>query len=98
MTDDVERFITRRFDASDREAAAALVASATIHDGSVAEARLLRCAVVASGGSLQTLQTYIDLLKIDWRDVIVAGEYAPRGGKLVRVRNLHDPIADDEAG
>jgi hypothetical protein len=98
ITGDVENFITRRFAAPDREAAVALVTSATIHDGSAAGPRLIRCAVVASGGSLERLRTYIDLLKIDWRDVIVAGEYASRDGKLVRVRNLNTPIADDEAG
>jgi hypothetical protein len=96
VIEDVERFITRRFAPSDREAAVALVTSATIHDGSVAGPRLIRCAVVASGGSMDTLRTYIDLLKIDWRDVIVAGEYVPRDGKLVRVRNLNEPIENEE--
>jgi len=95
MTADVERFIARRFDARDREAAVALVASATIHDGTVAGPRLVRCAVVASGGSLESLGLYVELLKVDWRDVIVAGEYVPRGGELVRVRNLNAPIEDE---
>jgi hypothetical protein len=95
ITDDVEKFVSRRFEAPDREAALALVTSATIHDGSIAGPRLIRCAVVASGGSLARLQTYIELLKIDYRDVIVAGEYGSRDGKLVRVRNLSEPIEDE---
>jgi hypothetical protein len=34
-------------------------------------------------------------LKVDYGDVIVEGEYVPRKGELVRVRNLNEPIADD---
>jgi hypothetical protein len=43
---------------------------------------------VASKGSLEKLQYYIALLAVDYRDVIVAGEYEVTGGKLVRVMNL----------
>jgi len=34
------------------------------------------------------------LLKRDYRDVIVAGEYDSVAGKLIRVRNLSEPIED----
>jgi hypothetical protein len=34
-------------------------------------------------------------LKRDFRDVIVEGEYLPVGTKLVKVRDLNQPIADD---
>jgi hypothetical protein len=73
----------------------ALVKSATIHDGSAAGPRLIRCALIASGGSLEKLRGEIELLKIDYRDVIMAAEYASRSGKLVRVRNLNEPIVDE---
>jgi hypothetical protein len=59
-----------------------------VHDGSHAGPRLQRCALVASRGSLEKLQYYLKLLEVDFRDVIVAGEYEPIAGKLVRVRDL----------
>ena len=37
----------------------------------------------------------INSLKHDYRDVIVEGEYVPRGGELVKVRDLNAPIPDD---
>ena len=93
---DVELFVGRKFPAPDQETARRLLQDATIHDGSPARPRLLRCAVIASGGSLEKLRAEIDMLTIDYRDVIVAGEYVPKGAGLVRVRNLNEPI-DDEA-
>ena len=92
---DVEKFVTRKFDASEREEALALLKAATIHDGSAPDARLLRCAVVASGGSITRLRMELETLKHDFRDVIVEGEYVPRGGGLVRVRDLNEPIPDE---
>jgi hypothetical protein len=95
LTPDVERFIARRFIGSEREAASALCRSATIHDSSSAGPRLIRCALVASGGSLERLRAEIEHLKIDYRDVIMAGEYISRDGEPVRVRNLNEPIEDE---
>lgn len=37
----------------------------------------------------------VETLKHDWRDVIVEGEYVPSEGKLVRVRDLNNPIPDE---
>jgi len=42
--------------------------------------------LVASQGSLETLQYYVKVLAVDFRDVIVAGEYESIAGELVRVR------------
>jgi hypothetical protein len=95
LTSDVERFIARKFGASDREAALALCASARIHDGSPAGPRLIRCALVASGGSLERLRVEIEHLEVDYRDVILAGEYVSKDGAFARVRNLNEPIEDD---
>jgi hypothetical protein len=92
---DVEKFIARRFEASDQEEALALLESATIHDGSAPGPRLLRCAAIASGGSMERLRMEIETLKRDYRDVIVEGEYIPRGRELVKVRNLDEPIPDE---
>jgi hypothetical protein len=95
IPEDVARFVIRRFAPSDRADALEWLGAATIHDGTAASPRLLRCAAVASGGSLERLRAEIEMLKIDWRDVIVAGEYVPGSDDLVRVRNLNDPIPDD---
>ncbi len=70
-------------------------ASATIEDGSAATARLIRCAAIASGGSLARLRVESERLKVDWRDVIVAGEYDGIDGELSRVRDLNDPVSND---
>lgn len=95
LTPDVEKFLSRRFVGSEREAAAALCRSATIHDGSSAGPRLVRCALLASAGSLEKLRVAIEHLKIDYRDVIMAGEYISRDGEPTRVRNLNEPIEDE---
>ena len=95
LPDDVIRFIARKFDAADRGVAAAVLFAATTEDGSAASPRLVRCAAVASGGSLARLRAETDRLKVDWRDVIVAGEYESTGSELSRVRDLNEPIADE---
>ena len=92
---DVVSFIARRFAAADRETAVQLLEAATIHDGSAAEPRLIRCAVVASAGSLDKLRYYVELLKVDYRDVIMAGEYTPSLADPVRVRDLNGRIEDE---
>jgi len=89
------RYVARKFDAAERDAAAAILCAATIEDGSAASSRLVRCAAVASGGSLARLRAETDRLKVDWRDVVVAGEYDPIDGELSRVRDLNDPITDE---
>ena len=71
---DIEKFIARKFGAADQIEALALLEAATIHDGSKPEPRLLRCAAVASGGSMDRLRMEIETLKRDYRDVIVEGE------------------------
>jgi hypothetical protein len=58
----------------------------------VPETTVRRCALVASRGSLERLQYYVKLLEVDFPDVIVAGEYEPIAGKLVRVRDLSRPF------
>ena len=88
LLDDILRRAHESFSGSDRDKAVDLLLGARIHDGSLAEPRLQRCALVASKGSLETLQYYVKLLAVDFRDVIVAGEYEPVGGELVRVRDL----------
>jgi hypothetical protein len=95
IPDDVAKFIARSFKPHEQEEALDLLGAATIHDGSPASPRLVRCACVASGGSLDRLRMEIETLKHDYRDVIVEGEYVPVGRKLVRVRDLNEPIPDE---
>jgi hypothetical protein len=95
LANDIESYIARSFEGSDREAALSLCRSATIEDGSPAGPRLIRCALVASQASLERLRVEIEHLKIDWRDVILAGEYVSRNGQFVRVRNLNEPISEE---
>jgi len=95
IPDDVIAFIARKFNAADRDSEASILSAAKIHDGSAASPRLIRCAAVASRGSLDQLRAEVGKLMVDWRDVIVAGEYDLLEGSLTRVRDLSDPIADD---
>jgi hypothetical protein len=95
IPEDVRKFIARSFEPSDQSEAVALLQAATLHDGSPPGQRLLRCAAVASGGSLDRLRMEIETLKHDYRDVIVEGEYLPDGLRLIRVRDLNHPIADE---
>ena len=92
---DVESFIAHRFGAADRESATRLLEQATIHDGTAPEPRLIRCAVVASAGSLEKLRYFVEMLKIDYRDVIMAGEYTSSLSDPVRVRDLNGQIPDE---
>jgi hypothetical protein len=92
VPDDVARFVESRFAPAERGEALDLLAGAVLHDGTAPGPRLLRCAAVASGGSLERLRMEVETLKRDYRDVIVEGEYAPRDGKLVRLRDLNHPI------
>lgn len=97
MPPDITRYVARRFTPAEREQALALLAGALLHDGSVPGLRLLRCAAVASGGSLARLTMEVESLKRDYRDVIVEGEYVPTQGlELAKVRDLTKPIPDEE--
>ena len=91
---DVKRYVERTFAAPDRATVLELISNAVIHDGQPAEPRLVRCALISSGGTVPGLRRQLEQLKFDYRDVIVEGEYVPRAGSLVRVRNLNEPIGD----
>ncbi|MBI3917143.1 MAG: hypothetical protein HY322_09060 [Betaproteobacteria bacterium] len=53
---DVEKFIARKFRSADQENAVALLEAAALHDGTAPSPRLLRCAAVASDGSIERLR------------------------------------------
>jgi hypothetical protein len=85
---DIAMQIQQSFSASDKDGAMSLLLDARIHDGRAAEPRFQRCALVAAQGSLEKLRHYVKLLEVDFRDLIVAGEYENIAGKPLRIRDL----------
>ena len=92
LPDDVERWLERHFSAADLPAARELLALAVDHEKKPASPRLLRCMAVGSHGDAERLRYLVGLLQIDYRDVIVAGEYEMRGKQLVHVHDFNQPI------
>ena len=95
LPDDVVRYVERSFSAIDREEATQALRDAVIPDPSQSRDRLLRCAAISARRDLGRLRKQLSQLRIDWRDVIVEGEYVVRDGKLVRVLDLNSPIPAD---
>jgi hypothetical protein len=87
-------WISVHFPENTRETAATWLTEATDESGNPAGDRLIRCVALASAGDLDRLRSLVMLLRIDRRDVIMAGEYEERGGELVQVRDLNRPIPD----
>lgn len=69
-----------------------LVEGAVLHDGSLAGLRCQRAALIGAAGSVAELRRFVFMLKIDFRDVIVAGEYEGQGNELRQVRDLSLPF------
>ena len=90
---DAKDFIASNFAAADQDQAVWALSGARIETGAAASPRLMRCALMASGGSLERLRAQVAQMKVDWRDVIVAGEYVSEGGDLKQVRDLSAPFA-----
>ena len=47
-----------------------------------------------ASGDIDRLSDLVEELRIDSEDVILSGEYESRGGKLVKVRDLDEPLGD----
>jgi hypothetical protein len=92
LPDDVSAWINAHFSGEDAALARGALASAVDHTGARVGDRLLRCAAVGSHGRLDALLSLIDLLRVDYRDVIMAGEYDYVGRRAVHVRDLTQPI------
>jgi len=90
LPEDLVRWLQANF--ADAAAAAQILESAVDHEGKPASARLLRCAALGSRGEIEQLRQLVELTKIDYRDVIVAGEYEVRGSEWIRLRDLNQPI------
>jgi hypothetical protein len=94
LPDDVVRWVSRHFSGADVESALAMLGSAVDHTGELVGPRLARCAAVGSRGDLARLTLLVADLRIDWRNVIMGGEYEMREGKPVQVHDFNSPIAD----
>lgn len=92
LPNDVRAFIEQNFPSDQWEDAFTILCQARIEDGTMPSPRLLRCAVFASDGSLTQLRSFATHLAIDWRDVILAGEYELRDTVAVQVRDLTLPL------
>jgi hypothetical protein len=89
---DVVGWVRGNFSADEYSSALAALVAAVTETGEYPSARLLRSAAIGSRGRLEGLQYYVRLLAIDWRDVIVAGEYESVNHTLTKVRDLTEPI------
>jgi hypothetical protein len=92
LAPDIERYVRRRF--ADPARALELLRDAVLHDGKAASPRLLRCALLNSGGDIEKLRIEVAHMAIDYRDVILGAEYEKQRGELVRVRDLNEPLAE----
>lgn len=95
LPEDVVRFVEGSFSLVDRAEALEVLRGAVIEDGSPAGPRLVRCAVVSAHRDVGRLRKQVAHLKVDWRDIVVEGEYVVRDGKLARVRDLNNPIPEE---
>ena len=89
---DIERYVHRNFQESDVAGALRILRDASLHDGTSPDPRMLRCALVASRNSLESLENQVAGLAIDYRDVILAGEYTRENGDFVQTRDLSRPF------
>jgi len=94
LPEDVVRYVERSFSQVDRAEALDVLGGAVLHDGTAPGARLIRCAVLSAHRDVGRLRAQVAHLKVDWRDVIVEGEYVTRGGKLARALDLNQPIPE----
>jgi hypothetical protein len=88
---DLEAYVARTYGPGDRAWALEALASATAVGGPASD-QMLRCAAIAGRGSRAGLEEMLALLRVDWRDVLMAGEYEPAPEGVRRVRDLTAPI------
>jgi len=92
---DVISWIEKRFPPNETQLAVERLNQATDHTGNYPGDPIVRCAAWASQADLKKLDEMIRLMKIDYRDVIVAGEYDVLERKLMKVRNHTEPMNAD---
>ena len=92
LPEDVQTYLEQTFPPEELGEALLVLGQARIEDGTAPNPQLLRCAAFASGGNLKRLRHLASLLAVDWRDVIMAGEYELRDKVTVRVRDLSQSL------
>ena len=95
LAPDILFFVERSFPVGDRAEVVRVLDGAVLHDGTGADPRCQRAALVASGGSLSDLRALVSMLAVDFRDVVVAGEYERHGTEWLQVRDLRQPFKLD---
>lgn len=93
---DIVDYVSRNYAEAEIPSVTATLENAKLHDGGDPDFRMLRCALVASDNSVEGVERFVSGLAIDYRDVIVAGEYISKEGKLVRIRDLSLPFGTDD--
>ena len=89
---DVISFIQSSFSPEKCKEALSILSQSQIEDGSMPSPRLLRCVAFACSGNLPRLQRLASLLAVDWREVIMAGEYELRNKEAVQIRNFNEAM------
>jgi len=95
LPEDIVDYVSRNYAEADKPTVMATLENAKLHDGRAPDFRMFRCVLVASNNSIARVQQLVSLLAIDYRDVIVAGEYASKEGDLVKIRDLSLPFSND---
>lgn len=96
LPQDIVDYISHNFAEDEVSDVVTALQNAKLHDGREPDFRLLRCALVGSSNFLEKVERLVSDLTIDYRDVIVAGEYASEEGELVQVRDLSVPLESEE--
>ncbi len=88
LPDDIIQYVERHYLPKAHSVVLELLSGAAVHDGTSASPRVLRCILVAAAGDLDSLRRWVCAIQVDYRDVILAGEYVRVKGAWVRVRDL----------
>jgi len=96
LPSDIIDFISENYAEDEVPSVVTALQNARLHDGREPDFRMLRCALVGSRNSLENVERLVSGLAIDYRDVIVAGEYVSENGELVQIRDLSMPLESEE--
>ena len=91
--EDVVWWIQKNFAEDDREQAFTRVFRLLEGYYPIGE-RMLRCLCILSDGSIAKLDSAIEMMYTDWRDVIASAEYSYIDGERVTIRDLTKPLTD----
>lgn len=93
---DIVEFVTRNFSEEVSSQAISILEGAMLPGGRKPDSRMLRCALASCDDTVEGLERQIAGLAIDFRDVIVTGEYTSKNGDLVRTQDLSQPFVFED--